>query len=882
MAQPIGEVGKFAGSASVRACRQAQVRNRIALETISPALQKQEFRLEALQVVDHTRPNFRKRRIGGARRQRQVELGAGGGATPCFMHSAGAGIQITSIFMDIGNDHVRVILERVEHPVAVMGVDIDVGNALQARTPAQQLDRHSAIVENAEAGGMVAGGVVQTSYGYERPAAAALHDRIGGIECGADDIGRRLVNTAEGRGIPSIQKPLPGRRALAHEIDVRRCMEAQELLVGSRARLKQLHARIKTAAFELAQKGRIAVRPERMPVAKAVTREALCQHYCHGGPHNAPSRNCQSLAQGACTAIAKPARLDHNPRLFFTLHTSSCVAQYIFTMNRVSKVVPPKRVILRDISLSFFPGAKIGVLGLNGSGKSTLLRIMGGLDTSFDGEARPQNGIRVGFLPQEPELDAAKDVRATVMEGVGEVFDLVERFNQVSDKFAHPMSDEEMNTLLEEQAKLQDAIDAAGGWELERKLEIAADALRLPPWETKIATLSGGEKRRVALCRLLLSAPDMLLLDEPTNHLDAESIAWLERYLEEYPSTVIAVTHDRYFLDNVAEWILELDRGHGIPWQGNYSSWLEQKERRLALEERENQTLRKTLERELEWVRQNPKARQAKSKARLQRYEELASKEFQERNETNEIYIPPGERLGDLVIEVKNMRKAYGERLLIDNASFNLPRGGIVGIIGPNGAGKTTLFRMLTGVEAPDSGEIRVGPSVKLAYVDQSRQSLDAKKTVWEEISGGLDMIKVGNYETPSRSYVGRFNFKGAQQQQHIGELSGGERNRVHLAKVVKSGGNVLLLDEPTNDLDIETLRALEEALLSFPGCAVVISHDRWFLDRIATHILAFEGNSEVVWFEGNYQEYTEDFKRRKGDEAAHPHRLRYRPLARQ
>lgn len=558
------------------------------------------------------------------------------------------------------------------------------------------------------------------------------------------------------------------------------------------------------------------------------------------------------------------------------------MAQYIFTMNRVSKVVPPKRVILRDISLSFFPGAKIGVLGLNGSGKSTLLRIMGGLDTSFDGEARPQNGIRVGFLPQEPELDAAKDVRATVMEGVGEVFDLVERFNQVSDKFAHPMSDEEMNTLLEEQAKLQDAIDAAGGWELERKLEIAADALRLPPWETKIATLSGGEKRRVALCRLLLSAPDMLLLDEPTNHLDAESIAWLERYLEEYPSTVIAVTHDRYFLDNVAEWILELDRGHGIPWQGNYSSWLEQKERRLALEERENQTLRKTLERELEWVRQNPKARQAKSKARLQRYEELASKEFQERNETNEIYIPPGERLGDLVIEVKNMRKAYGERLLIDNASFNLPRGGIVGIIGPNGAGKTTLFRMLTGVEAPDSGEIRVGPSVKLAYVDQSRQSLDAKKTVWEEISGGLDMIKVGNYETPSRSYVGRFNFKGAQQQQHIGELSGGERNRVHLAKVVKSGGNVLLLDEPTNDLDIETLRALEEALLSFPGCAVVISHDRWFLDRIATHILAFEGNSEVVWFEGNYQEYTEDFKRRKGDEAAHPHRLRYRPLARQ
>jgi len=557
------------------------------------------------------------------------------------------------------------------------------------------------------------------------------------------------------------------------------------------------------------------------------------------------------------------------------------MAQYIYTMNRVSKVVPPKRTILRDISLSFFPGAKIGVLGLNGSGKSTLLRIMAGLDTNIDGEARPQNGIRVGFLPQEPQLNPDKDVRANVMEGVGETFRLVERFNQISDKFAEEMSEAQMNTLLEEQAKLQDAIDAAGGWELERKLEIAADALRLPPWDATIATLSGGEKRRVALCRLLLSAPDMLLLDEPTNHLDAESIAWLERYLEEYPSTVIAVTHDRYFLDNVAGWILELDRGHGIPWQGNYSSWLEQKEKRLALEEREREAFRRTLERELEWVRQNPKARQAKSKARLQRFEELQSREFQERNETNEIYIPPGERLGDLVVEVKNLSKGYGDRLLIDNLSFSLPRGGIVGIIGPNGAGKTTLFRMLTGVEKPDSGEIRTGPTTKLAYVDQSRHSLDDKKTVWQEISGGLDLLKVGNYETSSRGYVGRFNFKGAQQQQAIGELSGGERNRVHLAKVLKSGGNVLLLDEPTNDLDIETLRALEEALLNFPGCAVVISHDRWFLDRIATHIIAFESNSEVVFFEGNYQEYTEDFKRRKGDEAAQPHRIRYRPLTR-
>jgi ATP-binding cassette ChvD family protein len=550
-------------------------------------------------------------------------------------------------------------------------------------------------------------------------------------------------------------------------------------------------------------------------------------------------------------------------------------------MNRVGKVVPPKRHILRDISLSFFPGAKIGVLGLNGSGKSTLLKIMAGLDTNIEGEARPQSGIRVGYLPQEPELDPNKSVREEVIAGIGGMFAKVERFNAISEAFAEPMSDDEMNKLLEEQAKLQDDIDAAGGWELDRKLEIAADALRLPPWEAKIENLSGGEKRRVALCRLLLAAPDMLLLDEPTNHLDAESIHWLEKYLEAYPSTVIAVTHDRYFLDNVAEWILELDRGHGIPYQGNYSTWLEQKEKRLAQEERERDALRKTLERELEWVRQNPKARQAKSKARMQRYEELASREFQERNETNEIYIPPGERLGDLVIEAKGLRKAFGDKLLFEDLNFNLPRGGIVGIIGPNGAGKTTLFRMLTGVEQPDSGEFRVGPSVKLAYVDQSRQALNDKNSVWQEISNGLDLIKVGNYETPSRGYVGRFNFKGTQQQQLIGELSGGERNRVHLAKVLKSGGNVLLLDEPTNDLDVETLRALEEGLLAYPGCAVVISHDRWFLDRIATHILAFEGNSEVVWFEGNYQEYVEDYKKRRGEDAERPHRIRYKPLTR-
>ena len=555
------------------------------------------------------------------------------------------------------------------------------------------------------------------------------------------------------------------------------------------------------------------------------------------------------------------------------------MAQFIYTMNRVGKVVPPKRIILRDISLSFFPGAKIGVLGLNGSGKSTLLKIMSGVDKDIEGEARAQAGIKVGYLPQEPLLDEAKTVREVVGEGVGDVQGLIDRFNAISDRFAEPMSDDEMNKALEEQAKMQDKIDAVGGWELERKLEIAADSLRLPPWDAVVGKLSGGEKRRVALCRLLLSKPDMLLLDEPTNHLDAESVAWLEHFLEEYPSTVIAVTHDRYFLDNVAEWILELDRGHGIPWQGNYSSWLEQKEQRLAQEERQQDALAKTLKRELEWVRTNPKARQAKSKARLQRYEELASQEFQKRNETNEIYIPPGDRLGDLVIECKNVRKGYGDRLLIDSLSFSLPAGGIVGIIGPNGAGKTTLFRMLSGAEKPDGGEIRLGPSVKLAYVDQSRQALNDKNTVWQEISGGLDLIKVGNYETSSRGYVGRFNFKGVQQQQVIGDLSGGERNRVHLAKVLKAGGNVLLLDEPTNDLDIETLRALEDALVAFPGCAVVISHDRWFLDRTATHILAFEGDSQVVWFEGNYQEYVEDYRKRKGEDAAQPHRIRYKPL---
>jgi energy-dependent translational throttle protein EttA len=556
----------------------------------------------------------------------------------------------------------------------------------------------------------------------------------------------------------------------------------------------------------------------------------------------------------------------------------SVMAQFIYTMNRVSRVVPPKRTILKDISLSFFPGAKIGVLGLNGSGKSSLLRIMAGVDKEFEGEARPQPGINIGFLQQEPELDPSRTVREIVEEGVKPIKDALNRLDAVYAAYTDENAD--FDKLASEQAELEAYLTTVDGHNLERTLEVAADALRLPEWDAKVGHLSGGEKRRVALCRLLLQKPDMLLLDEPTNHLDAESVAWLERFLHEYQSTVIAVTHDRYFLDNVAGWILELDRGHGIPWQGNYSSWLEQKEKRLEIEEKQQEGLRKMLAQELEWVRQNPKARQAKSKARLARFEELQSQEFQKRNETNEIYIPPGERLGELVIEAKHLRKGFGDRLLIDDLSFALPRGGIVGIIGPNGAGKTTLFRMLAGLEQPDSGEIRVGPTVQLAYVDQSRQSLDDTKTVWHEISGGLDMIKVGNYETSSRSYVGRFNFRGTQQQQVIGELSGGERNRVHLAKVLKTGGNVLLLDEPTNDLDVETLRALEEGLLAYPGCAVVISHDRWFLDRIATHILAFEGDSQVVFFEGNYQEYEADLVKRKGVDAERPHRIKYRRLA--
>ncbi len=554
------------------------------------------------------------------------------------------------------------------------------------------------------------------------------------------------------------------------------------------------------------------------------------------------------------------------------------MAQYIYSMNRVGKIVPPKKYILKDISLSFFPGAKIGVLGLNGSGKSTLLLIMAGLDKEIEGEAIPQKGINIGYLPQEPQLDPTKTVRGNVEEAVAEVKDALAQLDAVYAAYADP--DADFDKLAADQARLEDIINACDGHNLDRRLEVAADALRLPDWDADVTTLSGGEKRRVALCRLLLSNPDMLLLDEPTNHLDAESVAWLERFLHDYPGTVVAVTHDRYFLDNVAGWILELDRGSGIPWEGNYSSWLEQKGNRLLQEEKQESSRQKAMKEELEWVRSNPKGRHAKSKARLARFDELSSSDVQKRNETQEIYIPPGPRLGDVVIEAENISKAFGDKLLVNDLTFKLPPGGIVGIIGPNGAGKTTLFRMMAGLEQPDSGTLTLGQTVELAYVDQLRDDLDPKKTVFDEISDGLDLITVGKYETPSRAYVGRFNFKGADQGKRIGDLSGGERNRVHMAKLLKSGGNVLLLDEPTNDLDVETLRALEDALLAFPGCAVVISHDRWFLDRIATHILAFEGDSQVVWFEGNYEDYEADRHRRLGSDADTPHRLKYKKLS--
>ena len=555
------------------------------------------------------------------------------------------------------------------------------------------------------------------------------------------------------------------------------------------------------------------------------------------------------------------------------------MAQYIFTMSGVGKVVPPQTEILKDISLNFFPGAKIGVLGYNGSGKSTLLRIMAGVDKEYTGEARPQSGIKIGYLAQEPELDNSKDVRGNVEFGVAETRALLDEFNSVSMKFGEPMSDDEMNDLLAVQADLQEKIDNAGAWELDRKLEIAADALRLPSWDAAVEHLSGGEKRRVALCRLLVSNPDMLILDEPTNHLDAESVAWLERFLQNFPGTVVAVTHDRYFLDNVAGWILELDRGHGIPWQGNYSSWLEQKQKRLETEERSEKARQKSMKAELEWVRSNPKGRQSKSKARLKRFEEISSQDYQKRSETQELYIPPGPRLGDLVVEIEGGKKSYGDKLLYQNLDFKLPRGGIVGIIGPNGAGKSTLFKILVGQESLDEGSIKIGETVRIAYVDQSRDELDGSNTVWQELSDGLDNIVVGSYEIPSRAYVSRFNFRGSAQQKFVKDLSGGERNRLHLAKLLKSGGNLLLLDEPTNDLDVETLRALEDAILEFPGCVAVISHDRWFLDRIATHMLAFEGDSQVYAYEGNYSEYESHRKQRQGHDADQPHRIKYKKL---
>ncbi|MBZ0133464.1 MAG: energy-dependent translational throttle protein EttA [Rhodocyclaceae bacterium] len=553
------------------------------------------------------------------------------------------------------------------------------------------------------------------------------------------------------------------------------------------------------------------------------------------------------------------------------------MAQYVFTMNRVGKIVPPKRHILKDISLSFFPGAKIGVLGLNGSGKSTLLKIMAGVDKDIEGEATPMPNLSIGYLPQEPQLDPEQTVRQAVEEGLGEVFEAQQKLDAVYAAYAEP--DADFDALAAEQARLEAIIAASDGHTAEQQLEVAADALRLPPWEAKIANLSGGEKRRVALCRLLLSKPDMLLLDEPTNHLDAESVDWLEQFLTRFPGTVVAVTHDRYFLDNAAEWILELDRGQGIPWKGNYSSWLEQKEGRLKQEEASESARQKAIKKELDWVRQNPKGRQAKSKARLARFDELSSQEYQKRNETQEIFIPVAERLGDKVIEFNGVSKGYGDRLLIDNLSFQIPPGAIVGIIGPNGAGKSTLFRMMTGKEQPDAGEIVTGPTVKLVSVEQSREALPNDKSVWEAISGGADILTVGKYETPSRAYIGRFNFKGADQQKIVGNLSGGERGRLHLAKTLIEGGNVLLLDEPSNDLDVETLRALEDALLEFAGCVLVISHDRWFLDRIATHILACEGESQWTFFNGNYHEYEADKVKRLGEEGAKPKRLRYKPL---
>jgi energy-dependent translational throttle protein EttA len=597
----------------------------------------------------------------------------------------------------------------------------------------------------------------------------------------------------------------------------------------------------------------------------------------HSMPSYTPSSTDKSLHRLYPLAGLRYPRALPFTGLFSSFSPSFAMANYVYTMNRVGKIVPPKRQILKDISLSFFPGAKIGVLGLNGSGKSTLLKIMAGIDKDIEGEAIPMPNLKIGYLPQEPQLDPTMTVRQAVESGLGEAFEARAKLDAVYAAYAEP--DADFDALATEQARLEAIISAADGGNLELQLEVAADALRLPPWDAKIDVLSGGEKRRVALCQLLLSKPDMLLLDEPTNHLDAESVDWLEQFLQRFPGTVVGITHDRYFLDNAAEWILELDRGHGIPWKGNYSSWLEQKENRLKQEESSESARQKALKKELEWVRQNPKGRQAKSKARIARFNELSEYEYQKRNETQEIFIPVAERLGNEVIEFKNVSKGYGDRLLIDNLSFRVPPGAIVGIIGPNGAGKSTLFRMISGKEQPDSGEVVIGPTAKISVVDQSRDDLDNKKTVFDDVSQGADILTVGRFEMPSRAYLGRFNFKGGDQQKIVGNLSGGERGRLHLAKTLLMGGNVLLLDEPSNDLDVETLRALEDALLEFAGSVLVISHDRWFLDRIATHILAFEGNSQVTFFDGNYQEYEADKKKRLGEEGAKPKRIRYKPL---
>jgi energy-dependent translational throttle protein EttA len=872
----VGDRAQARRRVGMRLLGEREVRDRVSGQAVGAALEDHEVGRMPLEVGFDDRPGGEKLCIAGARRQGKVELAAGGGARSDLVGGSGAGIQEASVLVRVGDHERRVVLEGVEHAVAVMGVDVDVRDAREPVLALQVFDHDTDVVEDAETRRVRATGMVQARDRHEGPARASIHHRLCRDERSADDVARGLEDALESGRVAAIEKSLAGGRARDDELDVARIVKELELRPGGSARRELQDLPVEALRDELAPECVVPVRAERVAVGKTVAGDALAGDDT-GGRSGRFSHALPPRFEGAAPSLARlaaSARIADNPR---PLTPRNPMAQYIYTMNRVGKVVPPKRHILRDISLSFFPGAKIGVLGLNGSGKSTLLRIMAGTDTDIEGEARPQPGIKVGLLPQEPQLDPEADVRTIVEESAKPVKDALARLEKVYALYSEP--DADFDKLAAEQGQLEAFLASVDGHNLERQLDVAADALRLPPWDAKVSQLSGGERRRVALCRLLLSKPDMLLLDEPTNHLDAESVAWLEKYLEQYPSTVICVTHDRYFLDNVAGWILELDRGHGIPWQGNYSSWLEQKERRLAQEEKQQEGLRRTLARELEWVRANPKARQAKSKARLRQFEELSSVEFQARNETNEIYIPPGPRLGDLVIEVQGLRKAYGDRLLIDGLTFRLPQGGIVGIIGPNGAGKTTLFRMLTGAETPDAGTVRTGPSVQIASVDQSRDALDDSKTVWQEISGGQDIIKVGNYETASRGYVGRFNFRGNQQQQHIGELSGGERNRVHLAKLLKSGGNVLLLDEPTNDLDVETLRALEEALLNFPGCAVVISHDRWFLDRIATHILAFEGDSEVVWFEGNYQEYVQDLRRRKGDDADQPHRLRYKPL---